>query len=198
MKLKNLKLKTMKRVPYFTLGLFTFFMLAALNCKDTKSSNTSYVIQTRHGDIRIKLFPDIAPKHVESFQKLVASGFYDGTTFHRVIPHFMIQGGDPNSKNADLRDIHGTGGPGYTVPAEFSKLNHLRGVLSAARSSDPNSAGSQFFIVTKDSLHLDGQYSIFGVVESGMEVADKIVNEPSDAKKNPIIPVPMTIKKAEK
>ena len=110
--------------------------------------------------------------------------FYDGTIFHRVIPGFMIQGGDPNSKSED-RSSHGTGGPGYTIKAEFNDTPHDRGVLSMARSQDPNSAGSQFFIVVKDSHFLDGQYTAFGRVISGMDVADKIVDSPRDPRDNP-------------
>lgn len=144
------------------------------------------VITTPHGEIVVQFFPDLAPKHVESFKKLVKDGFYDGTAFHRVIPGFMIQGGDPNSKDADNRAAHGTGGPGYSIPAEFSDRKHTRGILSAARSQDPNSAGSQFFLCVADSPWLDDQYSIFGEVISGMEVADKIVAEERDPRDNPL------------
>jgi peptidyl-prolyl cis-trans isomerase B (cyclophilin B) len=110
--------------------------------------------------------------------------FYNVTTFHRVIPGFMIQGGDPNSKS-DNRSTHGTGGPGYAIDAEFNDVKHERGVLSMARSQDPNSAGSQFFICVKDAFFLDGQYTAFGRVIEGMDVADKIVNEPRDSNDNP-------------
>lgn len=144
------------------------------------------VITTPHGEIVVKFFPELAPKHVESFKKLVKEGFYDGTAFHRVIPGFMIQGGDPNSKDPNNRAAHGTGGPGYSIPAEFSDRKHTRGILSAARSQDPNSAGSQFFLCVADSPWLDNQYSIFGEVVSGMEAADKIVAEDRDARDNPI------------
>ncbi len=152
------------------------------------------VITTRHGEIVIKFNSDVAPKHVESFKKLAGQGFYDGTIFHRVIPGFMIQGGDPNTKDLNKVSSYGTGGPGYTVPAEFSSVKHLRGIVSAARSQDPNSAGSQFFIVVKDSPWLDGQYSVFGEVISGMEVADKIVNEQRDPRDMPLARVEMTIR----
>lgn len=157
-------------------------------------SEEKILIQTRHGDITVQLFPDLAPKHAESFRNLVKDGFYDGTCFHRVIPGFMIQGGDPNSKDAEARHAHGTGGPGYSVPAEFSDRKHLRGTLSAARSQDPNSAGSQFFLCVADSPWLDGQYSIFGEVVSGIEVADKIVAEPRDERDNPLERVEVTMK----
>lgn len=143
------------------------------------------LLDTSMGKITIELFSDVAPNHVENFKKLSRSGFYDGTTFHRVIPGFMIQGGDPNSKDDD-RSNDGRGGPGYTVDAEFSDIKHVRGVVSMARSSDPNSAGSQFFIVVRDSTHLDGQYTAFGKVIEGMDAVDQIVSTPRDARDNPI------------
>ncbi|MEM3086652.1 MAG: peptidylprolyl isomerase [Halobacteria archaeon] len=143
------------------------------------------VIETDFGKIVFRFLPDKAPGHVENFKKLARSGFYDGTAFHRVIPGFMIQGGDPNSRSDD-RSRHGTGGPGYTIPAEFNDVSHVRGVVSMARSSDPNSAGSQFFVVVADSTFLDRQYSAFGRVVEGMEVADKIVNLPRDSRDNPL------------
>ena len=145
---------------------------------------TSVNIETNHGNISFNLLPELAPETVRSFVKLANDGFYDGTLFHRVIPGFMIQGGDPNSKSED-RSSHGTGGPGYTIKAEFNDTPHDRGILSMARSQDPNSAGSQFYIVVKDSHFLDGQYTAFGKVISGMEVADKIVNSPRDSADNP-------------
>jgi cyclophilin family peptidyl-prolyl cis-trans isomerase len=130
----------------------------------------------------------LAPNHVENFKKLARSDFYDGTTFHRVIPGFMIQGGDPNSRNAD-RSVHGTGGPGYTIDAEFSDKDHKRGVVSMARSADPNSAGSQFFIVVDDAPHLNNQYTAFGQVTKGMDVVDQIVSVPRDGRDNPLKPI---------
>jgi len=142
------------------------------------------VIETVHGTIKLEFFEDKAPGHVKNFKDLANKNFYDGTTFHRVIPGFMIQGGDPNSKSDD-RSSHGTGGPGHTIDAEFNDTKHNRGVLSMARSQDPNSAGSQFFICVKDAHFLDGQYTAFGKVVEGMDVADKIVNEPRDANDNP-------------
>jgi peptidyl-prolyl cis-trans isomerase B (cyclophilin B) len=144
------------------------------------------VIETRHGEIEIELLSDKAPGHVKNFTDLARKGFYDGTTFHRVIPGFMIQGGDPNTKDRNAgRERHGTGGPGYTIKAEFNDVAHKRGVVSMARAQDPNSAGSQFFIVVKDSSFLDRQYTAFGRVVRGIEVADKIVSEPRDARDNP-------------
>jgi cyclophilin family peptidyl-prolyl cis-trans isomerase len=124
---------------------------------------------------------------------LAKKGFYDGVTFHRVIPGFMIQGGDPNTKNND-RSNHGMGGPGYSIKAEFNDTLHKRGVLSMARSQDPNSGGSQFFIVVEDSNFLDGKYTAFGKVLSGMSVADTIVNVPRDPKDNPNKRVEMKVK----
>ncbi|MFT5426032.1 MAG: peptidyl-prolyl cis-trans isomerase B (cyclophilin B) [Gammaproteobacteria bacterium] len=154
------------------------------------------VIETKFGNIELKLFPDVAPGHVENFLKLAKSGFYDGTVFHRVIPGFMIQGGDPNSKGSD-RSIHGTGGPGYSIKAEFSDKPHVRGVLSMARSSAPDSAGSQFFIVIKESSFLNNQYTVFGEVISGLDVADKIVSQERDARDNPLERIEMKIRVVE-
>src|SRR5579862_1017017 len=127
------------------------------------------VLHTNLGDIVLRFHPQKAPNHVENFKKLVREGFYNGTKFHRVIPGFMIQGGDPNSKSDD-RSRHGTGGPGYQIKAEFNDTKHVRGILSAARSADPNSAGSQFFIMTATSPHLDGQYTANGEVVEGLDV----------------------------
>ena len=137
------------------------------------------VIKTGFGDIKFSLLPDIAPETVRNFVTLAKKGFYDGTLFHRVIPGFMIQGGDPNTKNSD-KSTWGQGGPGYNLNAEFSSRSHLRGIVSMARANDPDSAGSQFFIVTSDSTFLDKQYTVFGEVVDGIEVADKIVNLPRD------------------
>ena len=150
------------------------------------------VIETKFGNIELKLFPDVAPRHVENFLKLAGSGFYDGTIFHRVIPGFMIQGGDPNSKGED-RSTHGTGGPGYSIDAEFNDKPHVRGALSMARSQNPNSAGSQFFIVVEEVSFLDNQYTVFGEVVSGIEVADEIVSQERDARDNPIERIDMTV-----
>ena len=162
------------------------------NSSDNMSNRQIAVIETNFGNIVIQLFPDVAPGHVENFVKLAQDGFYDGTTFHRVIPGFMIQGGDPNSKDDD-RSNDGQGGPGYTINAEFSDVPHKRGILSMARAQDPNSAGSQFFIVVADSNFLDGQYSVFGEVIEGMDVADKIVNVQRDGMDNPLEKVTMKV-----
>ena len=144
------------------------------------------VIETKHGEMELEFFQDKAPGHVKNFLDLARKGVYEGTTFHRVIPGFMIQGGDPNTKNPTApRTQHGTGGPGYTIKAEFNDTPHKRGVVSMARAQDPDSAGSQFFICVADSSFLDRQYTAFGRVVRGMEVADKIVAEPRDGRDNP-------------
>lgn len=136
--------------------------------------------------IKIELYPDIAPISCENFEKLVKSGFYDGLTFHRVIPGFMIQGGCPKG--------NGTGGPGWNIKGEFSSngvkndLKHTRGVLSMARSMAPDSAGSQFFIMHDDAPHLDGQYAAFGKVVEGMEVVDEIAETATDFRDMPLDP----------
>jgi peptidyl-prolyl cis-trans isomerase B (cyclophilin B) len=143
------------------------------------------ILHTNLGDIVLGFHPDKAPGHVENFKKLVREKFYDGTKFHRVIPGFMIQGGDPNSRSSD-RSSHGTGGPGYAVKAEFNDTRHVKGILSAARSSDPNSAGSQFFLMVATAPHLDLQYTAYGEVVEGIEVVDKIVGLKRDHRDNPL------------
>jgi len=151
------------------------------------------IIKTKFGEIEIKFFEDIAPKHVENFIKLAKDGFYNGTIFHRVIPGFMIQGGDPNTKDLTKKETYGQGGPDYNVKAEFSDTPHKRGIVSMARAQDPDSAGSQFFIVVEDSRFLDRKYTAFGEVVKGIGVADKIVSLPKDAKDNPLERVEMTV-----
>ena len=146
-----------------------------------------FQIEMENGDImKGELYEDIAPKTVENFEKLIREGFYDGLIFHRVIPGFMIQGGCPNG--------NGMGGPGYTIPGEFAHngfendLKHDRGVLSMARAMDPNSAGSQFFIMVEKAPHLDGEYAAFGRIVEGMEAADKIVSAKRDYMDKPLEP----------
>ena len=146
---------------------------------------TTAIIETNFGKISFELFPESAPETVRNFEKLAKEGFYDGTLFHRVIPGFMIQGGDPNTKT-DNKSSWGTGGPGYNIKAEFSSRSHLRGIVSMARSQDPDSAGSQFYIVTADSTFLDRQYTVFGEVTEGMDIADKIVNLERDSNDCPL------------
>jgi peptidyl-prolyl cis-trans isomerase B (cyclophilin B) len=150
-----------------------------------KMSETTAIIETKFGNMTLKFFPDVAPGHVKNFIDLAKNGTYDKTVFHRVIPGFMIQGGDPTSKDPAKRRTYGTGGPGYTIKAEFNDRPHKRGTLSMARAAHPDSAGSQFFICVKDSAFLNRQYTVFGEVVSGMEVADKIVSQPRDANDNP-------------
>ena len=151
---------------------------------------TKAIIETNQGKIEFNLLPDLAPETVRNFIKLANSGFYDGTLFHRVIPGFMIQGGDPNTKQPD-KSKWGQGGPGYSLKAEFSSRSHLSGIVSMARATDPDSAGSQFFIVTTDSTFLNGQYTVFGEITEGMDVADKIVNLQRDENDCPLQEVKM-------
>jgi len=131
------------------------------------------------GAIRIELLAHRAPRTVGNFEKLAESGFYDGTTFHRVVPDFMIQGGDPNSKDRDPRN-DGHGGPGYTIPDEDSGVSHRRGIVSMANTGSPHSGGSQFFILVADAPHLDGKHTAFGRVVSGMDVVDRIAHVERD------------------
>ena len=146
---------------------------------------STVVIETNHGTISFRLLPELAPETVRNFESLAKSNFYNNTLFHRVIPGFMIQGGDPNTKTNNKR-TWGQGGPGYTIKAEFNSRSHKRGIVSMARAQDPDSAGSQFFIVTTDSAFLDRQYTVFGEVVSGMDVADKVVNLPRDSNDCPL------------
>lgn len=162
-----------------------------------KMAETEAVIETKFGNVELSFFPEVAPNHANNFIELAKKGFYDGTTFHRIIPGFMIQGGDPNSKSPD-KSMHGMGGPGYTVKAEFSDKPHKRGTLSMARSAQPDSAGSQFFICVADAPFLDRQYTVFGEVISGLEVVDKIVNQPRDKKDNPDERIEMKVRIIEK
>jgi peptidyl-prolyl cis-trans isomerase B (cyclophilin B) len=184
----------MKAVTFFLAVLMVFVLALTANAEVrhrtftkeeiAKMEKTRALIQTRFGNIELRFFPDVAPNHVDNFIRLAKEGFYDGTIFHRVIPGFMIQGGDPNSKSPD-RSKHGTGNPGYTLKAEFNDRPHKRGTLSMARSGDPDSAGSQFFICVDDAPWLDRQYTVFGEVVSGMDVVDKIVKQPRDSRDNP-------------
>ncbi len=162
-----------------------------------KMSETKAIIETKFGNIELKFFPEVAPNHVNNFIELAKKGIFDGSTFHRVIPGFMIQGGDPNSKNPD-RSSHGMGGPGYTVKAEFNDKPHKKGTLSMARASHPDSAGSQFFICVADSFFLNKQYTVFGEVVSGIEVVDKIVRQARDKTDNPLERIEMKVKIVEK
>ena len=162
-----------------------------------KMAETTAVIETKFGNMELKFFPDVAPNHVKNFIDLAKKGFYDGTTFHRVIPGFMIQGGDPNTKAPD-RSKHGMGGPGYALKAEFNEKPHKRGTLSMARGASPDSAGSQFFICLDEAPELNGQYTVFGEVVSGIQVAEKISRQPKDKKDNPEEKIEMKVKTVEK
>ena len=148
-----------------------------------RGTPTAVITLEKGGEIRLEFFPADAPRTVENFLKLAREGFYDGTTFHRVEPGFVVQGGDPLSKKHPVgHPSIGTGGPGHRVKAEFNKQKHVRGVLAMARSQDPDSAGSQFYITLAPAHFLDGQYTVFGRVVSGMEVVDKI--KPGDRMKS--------------
>ena len=157
------------------------------------------VISTKFGDMTVKFYPEDAPRHVDNFLALAKMGFYNGIRFHRIVPGWMIQGGDPLSKEPD-RTLHGTGGPGYSLPPEPSDRPHKRGAVSMAKmpresnsTRDFNDNGSQFFICVADSSGLDRRYTVFGEVIRGMDVADKIVALPKDESDNPLEPVDMTI-----
>ena len=136
------------------------------------------VLKTNDGEMVVEFWPEVTPRTVENFKKLARQGFYDGTAFHRIMKGFMIQGGDPNTKDPSKESSYGTGGPGYKIPAEFNDRPHVRGVLSMARSADPNSAGSQFFICLGTASSLDHKYTAFGKVIKGLDVLDKIGETP--------------------
>ena len=164
-------------------------LAAPLALAKDEATETVVTLTTTRGDIVLRFFPDVAPEHVKNFIEHSKSGLYEGCLFHRVIPGFMIQGGDPNSKDDDPNNDgmggYGYKGPGTNVKAEFSDREHKRGILSMARAQDPNSAGSQFFIMHADAPFLDGKYSIFGETISGIEFVDQIVNTPRDARDRP-------------
>jgi cyclophilin family peptidyl-prolyl cis-trans isomerase len=166
-------------------NIVVVFLLAALAASCSKSSGGVAVIDTDHGQIKLKLDAVTAPKHVEQFKKLAREGFYDGLGFHRAVPNLLIQGGDPNTRG-DNRSTWGRGAPGQpTLPAEFSDKPFKRGVLGAARRSDDvNSATSQFFICLNDFPRWNGQYTVFGEVIEGIDVVDKIANLPTDSTQN--------------
>ena len=164
------------------------------------------VISTKHGDMVVEFYPDVAPMHVESFISLAEEEYFNGTTFHRVIPGFVIQGGDPNSK-LDNRALHGTGGRAgkffglgdendpnsWLIPAEFNDIPHTKGILSMARTNDPNSASSQFFVCHDNAPFLDKNYTVFGKVFEGQEVIELIVNSEKDMNDNPLEKIEMTV-----
>lgn len=170
--------------------LIAFTAAALLACDAAAPPREIAVVRVRgYGEIRFALLAEKAPRHVASFRSLASAHFYDGTTFHRVIPHFMIQGGDPNSKDTDPAN-DGFGGPGFSLKAEFNDVPHRPGTVSMGRASDPDSAGSQFFIMTSGSdswrPELDGQYTAFGQLLSGQDLVDRISAAPRDANDRPL------------
>ena len=195
--------------------LAIFFVLVSCETKQKNKGSVmdkdTAVISTQFGDIVLEFFDDLAPKHVESFKLHAQNGYYNGTTFHRVIPGFMIQGGDPLTKSED-RSRHGTGGNAakffgvgsesnestWDLPAEFSATPHERGILSMARSQNPDSGGSQFFICVADARFLDNQYTVFGKVVSGLDVVDAIVSAPRDGRDNPDDRIEMKVRLEDK
>ena len=154
-------------------------MVREMDLETTDHATIEAALVTDKGTMVVTFFPEQAPQHVKSFLKLSQDGFYDGTAFHRIVRNFMIQGGCPNSKQGATGQP-GTGNPGYNVPAEFNDIPHERGILSMARAQDPNSAGSQFFVVHGDAGFLDGQYTVFGKVEEGLDVLDEIASIPCE------------------
>ncbi len=193
----------------FGLIIMMFFTTIGVYAQNTETNKYLYIISLKQGDkflgeIKVRLFPDVAPMHCKNFDSLVSIGFYDGTAFHRVVPGFMMQGGCPNSKNKP-KSTWGMGDPSQRkIPAEFSNLKHKRGTLSAARTNDPNSATSQFFICFKDAPWLDGNYTIFGEVLEGWNVLDKVEKtqlekQPySNEVSSPVEKIEMTIRKVSK
>lgn len=190
-------------------ALFAFFIalvgIVNMACSQaTTNQNTEvptkvdeYIITVSQGGkelgkMTLRMWPDVAPLHCQFFADRVKEGYYNGTAFHRVIPGFVIQGGDPNSKEGP-RESWGFGGYPQKVKGEFNSRKHVRGVLSAARTQDPNSFGGQFFICVAATPSLDNQYTGFGEVISGMEVADMVVNSPRDGRDNPLTKISMTI-----
>jgi len=185
---------TMK-VIHLLCALSLFAAVLGARAEDAKTNaapapaaapNEVAVIQTSEGTMVLEFYPDVAPKHVANFKKLARQGFYDGQCFHRVIKGFMIQGGDPNTKDETKKQSWGQGGPGYTINAEFNAKHHARGILSMARTPDPNSAGSQFFICHGDCGQLDNQYTVFGNLIKGLDVLDKIASTPTEGSDRPV------------
>ena len=198
----------MKRV--LGIILLTLLVIGVLFMTIEKEKNVA-VISTNFGDMVVEFYPDIAPMHVESFMALVNEEYFNGTTFHRVIPGFMIQGGDPNSRNEN-RATHGTGGRAgkffgigneedpstWLIPQEFSNTPHVKGILSMARTNDPNSASSQFFVCHDNANFLDNNYTVFGKVIDGLDIIDQIANVAKDQNDNPLEKVEMSIRIAKR
>ena len=186
--------------------IITLIMIGSIIMTSCEKQPDVAVVSTKYGDMVLEFYPEVAEKHVDSFLTHAKNGYFNGTTFHRVIPGFVIQGGDPNSKSDD-RSTHGMGGHAanfygigkeddsntWKLPAEFNSRPHLTGTLSMARSQSPNSAGSQFFICAGPTPQLDNQYTVFGQVVDGLEVIQKIVNSPRDRRDNPKDKVEMTV-----
>ncbi len=189
---------------FFSLITISFFTLSSVGQQNYVLQQKKFVIHTSLGDMKGFLYNE-TPKHRDNFVKLVNSGFYNGSLFHRVIPGFMIQGGDPQSKNAGKGDRVGSGSPGYTIPAEFNpKLTHKQGALAAARLGGPSnpkkeSSGSQFYIVepVRGAHSLDNDYTVFGEITEGLEVVTKIANVQRDQNDRPLTDIKMTIKLIE-
>src|SRR6266436_2464704 len=160
--------------------LLSSAMLGAEEKTPMNSSNEVAVIKTNEGEMVVQFWTDAAPNTIENFKKLARQGFYDGTIFHRIVKDFMIQGGDPNSKDPAKENSYGQGGPDYKIKAEFNDHPHDRGVISMARSADPDSAGSQFFICLAPVHRLDHQYTTFGKLIKGDDVLEKIGNIPAE------------------
>ena len=176
----------------FAVGMVTALADEAKTNTQTKATmstptniNEVAVITTTEGEMVIEFWPEVAPKTVENFKTLAKKGFYDGTCFHRVIKGFMIQGGDPLTKDPSKEAMWGTGGPGYSIKAEFNDRSHVRGVISMARSQDPDSAGSQFFICHGNPTFLDHQYTAFGKLIKGDDVLEKIATTPTHPQDRP-------------
>jgi peptidyl-prolyl cis-trans isomerase B (cyclophilin B) len=166
-------------IPSAQAAVYVVEDMKDVDVEDLDLAATRVLLFTNFGNMEVSFFPDKAPRHVKNFIQLSKSGFFDGTRFHRIIKGFMIQGGDPNTKDDDPAN-DGMGTPGYTVDAEFNDTVHDKGILSMARSGDPNSAGSQFFIVHGRAAHLDGQYTAFGKLEKGLDVLDRITDVPTE------------------
>ena len=179
---------------YFFSVIVSLLLITSANHVFAQTNDKLAVIETNLGNIVIEFFPEDAPNHVDNFISLSETGFYDGTLFHRIIPGFMIQGGDPNTIDGDPSSW-GTGGPQERVDAEFNEIKHNRGIVSMARSTDPNSAGSQFFIVHKDSNFLDQQYTVFGriVTDESFETLDKIASVETGSRDIPVDIEPVRI-----
>ncbi len=194
----------MKKIIEFIL-IISLIGVSFMSCD--KPTKDVAVISTKFGDLIIEFFPEVAPMHVESFIMHAKNGYYNGTIFHRVIPGFVIQGGDPNSKNDD-RSRHGTGGhaakyygvgnekdsSSWMLPSEFNSIEHKLGILSMARAQDPNSAGSQFFICAANAPMLNNNYTVFGKVIEGQPIINQIVNSKRDGRDNPLEKIEMTIR----